>query len=428
LEDDSENAVYYSARLLYAGQPIDQITHPGTPIYYLAYLIMLVSGPDFEAVQHFFDLSHFAVSVLTAAALCALVWMLLEDFAIGVSVLALASIVTWPSFLTYLDYFEGDSFVVAFGLPTIAIFWSNLENGQSPNKIKLLLCGIGLGLCLATKLGFVPVGVALFVACSIQVVRSRIANAEKWTALLMLPMGAALTFLVFPAPIFGRLPNTILITLYRPDTRPPSWDVPGSFLKTFGLLLKVSLSLTVLIIAATLAFLYLIATRVYRHMMASQNAESYRVAGREVFDYVSGGVFLSLMLLSFVYTMAASARGGGNPGMLLKNVYPSALVFPFLILYCYRLFSLNGPSMNINGPGIQASLFVAGLVMSALAVSVHVDLRREFIEFHKLKIPKTRERLEELRQPGTRIAFWDGTPGDLLGDVSFHFLGQLQVR
>jgi hypothetical protein len=61
--------------------------------------------------------------------------------------------------------------------------------------------------------------------------------------------------------------------------------------------------------------------------------------------------------------------------------------------------------------------------MIALAVSVHVDRRREFIENHKVKIPKTRERLEELRQPGTRIAFWDGSPGNLLGEVSFHVWG-----
>src|SRR6266540_1472347 len=95
LEDDPDHTNYYSALLLYAGQPVVQIVHPGTPIRYVAYLIMLVSTSDFEAVQHFFDLSYFVVSLLTAASLCTFVWMLLRDVPTGISLLTLASILAW---------------------------------------------------------------------------------------------------------------------------------------------------------------------------------------------------------------------------------------------------------------------------------------------------------------------------------------------
>ena len=53
----------------------------------------------------------------------------------------------------------------------------------------------------------------------------------------------------------------------------------------------------------------------------------------------------------------------------------------------------------------------------------YLDRRREFIEHQKILIAKTTERLESFAPLGTRIAFLDGNPGNMLGEMNFHFLG-----
>jgi hypothetical protein len=421
MEDDAESVIYASL-LLYSGQPVFQISHPGTPIHYLVYLVMLAMRPDLTALQPVFTVLHLMVSLFTAASLCIFVWLLLEDYPIGIAVLALASILAWPGLLTYLDYFEMNSFLVPFGLSALAVFWRGLEQDRDVDNSRLIVCGIILGLCLATKLSSLPLAAAIITASWFQVLPFVRTGSRRWTSLLIMPLTVALTFFLFTLPIFGRVPNTILGTILRHDTKPESWNLPRLFRDTFRVLIHTNLPLAMLLTGTTILFFYLSAKLVLGRRKARRSLATSGKPVEEGFAYLPGGVLLSLMILSFFYTMACASPGSGDPGMLLSNVGPNALALPFLILYCYRL-SRRLSSANYNSALVQGALVVAAIVIVVFAVSSYVSRRQAVISSHLAARSETRNRLEILRQPGTRIAFWDGSPGDFIGEESFHFWG-----
>jgi hypothetical protein len=426
LGEDLEHNYAYVGRLLHAGQPIPvgDTHHPGTPIYYLSRLVLSISGTELRSVQRFFDLSYFAVALVTAASLCAFVYMLPRDVPIGVSVLALASIVAWPPFLRYFSFFGSNSFLVAFGIPTIALFWSNLEKGRTPDRAKLFLSGLGVGVCLATKLSFVPVAVALLAASSLQVVLSARYNRSTWWSLLCMPVGLALSFFLLVLPIFGRLLGIVIEIILRGDTgiQAAGKNLLGGFVQRFNVLLKEALPFSLLLIAVTVASLYLFARYVQLRVMASGSAATSGIVQPEVrFDYLSGGVFLVLMMLGFVFTTSATEADVVEKAF--RNVTPTALFVPFLILYCCRLSRATGISRAMEKVVPQALMVVAAVGLATSALVIHLDRRDEYIKARKARIAGTMARLEMLAQPGTRIAIYDDEDRSLVGEASFHFWG-----
>ena len=427
LGEDLEHNYSYVGRLLHAGQPIPVVDthHPGTPIYYISRLILSISGTELKSVQRFFNLSYFVVSLLTAASLCAFVYMLPKHAPIGISTLALASIVAWPPFLRYFSFFGSNSFLVALGIPTIAIFWSNLEKGRTPDRTKLFLSGLGIGACLATKLAFIPVAVALLIGSSLQILLAIRMDRGAWRALWLMPVGLAFSFLLLTAPIFGRLPGMMIEIILRGDTgiQAARQNLLGGFVQRFNVLLKEALPFVLLLIAVIVASLYFLAKYVYLRVVASGSAGTYRIVQSEDegFDYLSGGVFLALMMLGFVFTTSATETDVVEKAF--RNVTPTALFLPFLTLYCYRLSCATetSPAMNTMIP--QVVMVIAGLAIVTSALVIHLDRRDEYIKDRKARIAGTMARLEMLAQPGTRIAVYDDEDRSLLGEASFHFWG-----
>lgn len=431
IDTDLEHDYYYNARLLYAGLPVVTYNHPGTPIYYLGRLIILITGPDVEAVQLFFNVAYFVVALATAASLCIFAYLLLKGIPIGTSIMVLGSIVAWPSFLTYMNYFGSESFIVVLGLLTIALFWKTLTAHNTPDKLALFLCGIGVGACLATKMSFLPVSLALLAGCLTHILVSTRHNGlrngysgagwltRRMTRLLIMPFGAALSYFILTAPILWALPSLWATTVLRGavfGAKDP--DILFRLLFNFSLLFKTSLPLAILLIAATGAFLCLFAKYIYRRLRWGKSLRSHGLVDVPEFDYISGGVFLLLMLLGFVFTMCAEVHLGPDAGVGLRQVAPSALVVPFLILYCYQL---NQAKWIAGTRRSQVILAIAGVVVVTFAVIIHVDNRHEFITSREAQIVTITSELTELRYPDTRIAYWG--PAHLFGQASFHFWG-----
>ncbi len=84
----------------------------------------------------------------------AFVWLVLRKTPLGISMLSIASVFVWPPFLRSMNHFGSESFIVAFGLPTIAVFWKSLELSGVLQKRLLFGCGMWTGLCLAAKMTF----------------------------------------------------------------------------------------------------------------------------------------------------------------------------------------------------------------------------------------------------------------------------------
>ena len=111
-EIDIEHDYYYNARLINAGLPLRNFHHPGTPIYSLGAGILKVSGAAPDQAQRFFTISHLLVVLLCAVSIAIFVGITLKRIPWGVSLLAVASIVAWPTFLTYLDHYGAEAFIV----------------------------------------------------------------------------------------------------------------------------------------------------------------------------------------------------------------------------------------------------------------------------------------------------------------------------
>jgi hypothetical protein len=196
--------------------------------------------------------------------------------------------------------------------------------------------------------------------------------------------------------------------------------------------------LAVLIVVTTGACLILLAIATRRSLVArpapfrdAKDQEEF-----DQFDLVAGAVFLALMLAALAWTFAAamvhlcpscsavtSYGGQIDAGHLLRNVSPSALALPFLVLFCEEVAGRLGLRSWIKIPRVQSALVGVGVLVAALGLGQHVAYRQAFIRRHETRIARTRDAFQAMAPPGTRIAFWDGSPNDLLGDVSFHFWG-----
>jgi hypothetical protein len=424
-EDDPEHNTYYNARLLSAGQPIYQLAHPGTPVYYGAFLIMTVVGHAPDRVQHFFTICRLLWSVLTAFSLGFFGWLCLRRLPVGVSALAVSLLLTWPSFLLYIDYFDPNCLTVAFGLPTIALFWSGLRDDGGLSFWGLLACGLGLGLCLATKLTFLPVAFAMIVTVVLRTWRSSSPDPRACARLLSMPIGMALSFACLNAPILGRLPILIINTIEHPEAA-VGRDALQALLRAWTALQDASLLLAIVTLVTAGAFVWVTLIRSGDPTPASREstlAEVRMDTGR--LDLTGAGVFLSLMLCGMVYTMAGA--GGivepAPPGHTLRNVHPTALALPFVVIYIYERSRRRWMLGRVWGRVASAALVLtAGLVVVS-AVGTRIEGREAFIQAHATLAEQTQKRLETLREPNTRVAVWDGSPGSLMGPPSFHFWG-----
>ena len=437
LEHDGEPDYYYNSRLIAFGLPVEGIHHPGTPIYYLGALVLELAGTSLDRTQTFFKYSHFVIFLLRAAGLAAFVFIALRRIPIGVSLLVVASVVAWPSFFVYSQYFGPEAFVAAAGLPALAIFWDALHAARPPDNRRLFIAGVGLGLCLAIKLSFLPVALAMLIASWVHLRGADIGGrglAQRYLPFVLLPLGALASFLVSTAPIFGRLANVPVHFADHGNLQDLSLSGFGKAVYWFS---QASLPYFVVLAAATVLIAYLLIRYLYKGMAdGSRDHIAPRPDVRRL-DYTAAGVFVLLMLLGVSYVMAKgevwgsvpAANVGGwltrdsNPGVVLRQVAPSALGIPFLLLYGYRLARARWPSVDFEAPYFQAALSLVGLAMIGWSLVSYIGHRQDLIERDSQNVTATVEEISGLAAPGTRAAIGGLDYGGSIGEASFHLWG-----
>jgi hypothetical protein len=436
-EMDFEQDYYYNSRMIAEGIPLNY-HHPGTPIYYLGNLLFYILGTDPSRAQVFFHWGYLIVAAATAFSLVLFSRMLLRGLPTSVSVLILATIVVWPPFLTYSNYFGSDSFIVAAGLPTVTLFWKKLESFEK-NVALGILCGIGIGLCLAIKMTFLPLVAALFISAVIHAFLSVFnyfsAHPKKWrkglslflSQLVPLVFCSVISYLIFTAPVFNRLRYIWVKTFTRQDAFPPSWNLPAEILETFRVIFNDNPLFSVILVLLVIIFMSLVSYRVMlcyfptRHeLLGKENANR-----TDTFDSFSGAVFLVLITTAFVYVSAAAVpiTPGAETGVRLRNISPCALFFPFMILYCYRYAHECLPTHLTRHSFYYRGIFAVAVSILLVGWVSHFMTRHEIINDHLKRIGDTRKRLGTMALKGDRIAFWTESDQDMLGDVSFHFWG-----
>jgi hypothetical protein len=100
---------------------------------------------------------------------------------------------------------------------------------------------------------------------------------------------------------------------------------------------------------------------------------------------------------------------------------PSILFMPFAIAYILQDFRARKKADPINGLNWLAAAI--GVVTFGMACGGYLNHRTELIRYMNNTLTLTEETIKSYAAPETRIAVWDGSPGNLLGEASFHFWG-----
>jgi hypothetical protein len=437
-EMDLEPDYFYNSLMLFKGNPLPGIHHPGTPIYYLGALLMRIIGDPINDAQQFFNLSYMVIALVTVASLIFFVRIVLKDTPIGVSALSLISLMVWPPFLTFSNHFGSESFILAFGLLTITIFWMSLSSSGRTRKWLLFICGIGTGLCLATKMTFLPLAVAFGVSSFLGAFWGEreeslspgkplyiLAISEAVGRLVRLMLGTIASFLVFTEPIFSRIPHVIYQTLSRPEARLSSSFVT-SFLSVYHYLFDANATYAIIVVIA-LALFCMAFIKEFSPIVGNRKRTVFNVkANEDKFDCVTGGFFLALMAFAFCYCLATSYSVvmGYEAGIGLRNASPTALFVPFIIVYTWRTLGRNLQGENRSQKSVQWVLFLLATLMIVSGLSYHLSRRSTFIEGQTRAIASAERYISPMIAPNTRIAVDNGPSNDIVGgEADFHFFG-----
>jgi hypothetical protein len=406
-EYDAEHLTYYSALLLNAGRAPLDLHNPGFVVDYVAAAFMALQATGIDNPQALLAAGHLFTAILTGLSLVVVARFLLKRLPPGAAALALAPMLAWPSFLVFFEYFDPIGLQAVVGLPTIAIFWSSLELDGRARLRRLLMSGLALGVCLATKLTFLPVAAAMFATTLTSVGRRDGSIRDRVAPILMLSAGAIAAFVLLAVPLLGEVPaRTLLPLLHSDDIRPPWWQ-PLDVLSGWKALIAASWPSAVLVIAAAATFVFQLARGRQRARPGLPHASQ-------------AALFLTLMLIFLVYTMASD----GGEGSQLRNSYPSALCVPFLVIYGLGWSGARERRRGLmSRPLVQGAIVVLAVAIVARPVFLRAEARRTFIESRTRLIKDTRDRLAILQRPGGRLAVWDGSPGTRLGEESFHYWG-----
>jgi hypothetical protein len=403
-EDDPEHITFYTARLIESGRKPFDLHMPGLTTSYVAVASNALSGGRLDNPQALFSWLRFLSALFTGIVLYSVARFSFRTTPTGVWALALSPMVAWPSFLLFFDYFDPNSIQLPLGLLTLALFWGSLTTPR-PSLRRLGLCGVMLGVCLATKFTFVPLAVAMVCATAIHVALAKGHIVRRSTPLIVLVAATGATFVAFAIPIIDEIPSLFLGLMFSEQTRPRSWEF-HQWLTGWRTLSAINGPATLVILAAVAFFMVrLIVIR----PVAQEN--------------IATQAFLLLMLMGLAYTMAAAEDEGIN-GRGLRLAEPTALCVSFLIVYCFHIIRRH---RNLA----QSYAFQVALIALAVWVVVPALIQRSqerhaFVASHTAIVEKTGQRLLSLKRPGTRVAVWDGSSGSLLGEESFHFWGNYQ--
>ena len=396
-----DGAYYYWPMLLAVGEQLGPLSHPGTPIVYLGHLLLGITSTSLERVQEFMDLSHLISALATSAAISFFSFRLLRRLEWGWRLLAIAAIVAWPTSLTYSNYLGPDAFIVAVGLPTLTALWMAISDTLRRARW-MLWHGLGLGTCLAVKLSFLPFSIACVVAWLALAKLSRDDGPEGSPRVIRTAFAAIGGFALWMLPVIPRWPDLARNVLNTPES-----SGVGNLFAIMRFLTAESpayLGIAVLIMGSLV-----VGVRLRR---AAERTDDVSASTRRV-----KSVLLGAMSILFLIVLGGSTQSLAyeDPGVVVRNASPLALVLPFLVLHASERLTL--PSF---GSLLMGACAVSFWVQSLAA---YVDFRSDLIRAATSVQADVYERMSDLSHTG-RLAFWPNYD-DLTGEPAFHLEGNL---
>jgi hypothetical protein len=443
---DFEHDQYYNAKnVVETGFPAS-VHHPGTPLYYLGALNLLAAGTEVESTQLMLDIGHVETVLITILGMVGFAYFALRDKPIWISGLALATVISWPTFFANLDYFSEIGFMAPLALLLGGYFWHQAVQRKSLTRKVLIVCGVGIGICVTLKLTSIPLGIAIILATFVHITSreysSRFFDLKATRNAMYL--GAKESSIAVVTAVATFIVLTLPVTQYLPSLAQDIWVLRNqgalgpqgseSFLESMAWVWKELPQVSLLFSAIVILFAIAIIPSVRRRL----NPELPKVQSRKLpkVNDLTAITFLAVLGVAFIFALSNNVQPaffGGQGffsdfprvdyGIGLRNVVPTNLFLTFAVLYFHRLIAANYLLTHARAIILLKTAAISGSVVIVTWASIsHFGPRSEFIKLWSQNIAPAITHFEDVRRPGTRIALGLGYNGLNAG---FHHYGNL---
>ncbi|MCG8545140.1 MAG: hypothetical protein MJE12_13145 [Alphaproteobacteria bacterium] len=393
IHGDADSTYYYNAKLFSDGQAINSVFHPGVTANYIGYLVLKIAGGGIEKTQEHLNYIYLFLSLINSAALLFFTVVSVRKFGIGAAVFVLCVVVSWPSFLPYMNSFSPDSLTFVFSLPIAVLLWGILRD-REPKIGALYLTGVVVGAALANKFNFIPVAAAVFLACSL----SSFLNTRKFITafanLIVILAGAGTGFLILMIPMLPRLPDVVIGTIIGRPTSQVSLDASTAAMQLF----HASPVLFVVLLGLLMSCIVI---------MFSEYWKKRKIEAEP----------LTIILLFCVFYLSMASTVLTEQETAFRNVAPAAIVFPLAAFYIF-----DRRRDAIKKSSVKWALLLIGILCVSTTIALHIDRRSQMIEQVTTAKANVDSFVRENFPPNSIKIFWDGSSGDgNWGAAAFHF-------
>lgn len=418
---DLEQDYYYGSMLVNDGFPPFGIHHPGTPIYELGALIMKISGNEIENAQTFFNISYFIIALANTVALFIFSKTPEVKKAKGFGVMALLLVVSLPGWLSYSHTFGADSFLIPVTLIMLSIFWISLDLPFKQRLVAWIGVGFLAGFGLAIKLTVLPVWIAVLIGSILFALLTQKKEKTKhkgiWIQYLLIPIISAVSFILFILPTFARLPQIFINFFQRDEIK---IDISLTVIKNILALLSTAPYLIPVFILMVIIGSAVIGLTIYSIVKAIKTKQTLDP------KTLAKGLLLVILFVCLGYSILGitiletdQITELFDPGVTLRNSIPASLLLPFGIIFIAGFINRK-QKFVWQKEWVAAAL---GLLIFSAAWSGYLNHREKFINYEEQIITSTTNAIRSITTTNTRVAVWDGSPGNLYGEASFHFWG-----
>jgi hypothetical protein len=408
---------YYSAQAILATGKPESAWHPGTPVYYLGVLILLVVGRDLSSTQLFLHVGYLIILAATIGALGVMARLVLAQQRFGVSMLAFAAVLVWPPLLTFSNRWGADSLLAPATLVTLSLFWSALHRPPTAPRL-LIYLGLAIGVTMAVKGAFLPVavGITLITWWRIWVNRPATIRFRPATAaLLAIPVVAVAAFVVMTAPVLPRLYNFIFKSLNVASTGRSILTDPISVLGDAAR----AAPFFAAIIVPLLGVLTWMAWQVWRRRAAPPVP-----SGASTIDLRAAWGFLAFATISLLYLLGSVTPRDqwdiNDAGIYINRLTPLALTAPLAIA---ALFSAKAHAVAaLRGAKADAILSIGAIALIVGAFVGYGTFRASEYPQQAAANASHTAFVEDLLPEGARAVLGNGT-GFFFGEPLFHLSG-----
>lgn len=429
---DVENDFFYSSRLITEGQAPIRVSHPGTPIQYIGAGLMFIVGTEKSNTQSVLNLSYFLILLSLVASLAIFTRMVLQRASYSLALAVITSIVIWPPFLTFMNYWSGEIFVIVFGLPTAGLLWRSIEDRAGLSRNRAILLGVGIGLTVSMKAAFISGALLLMATAAIVIIFDMLRDSEVKEIrsflsqivgviprILLVPTAAVIAFLIATAPVFGRM-SWFFVETFRRIFGGGS-DSPWSMMEFIDNMIDFApvFSTFVLTILAIFIVLVFFVWLRWRNGKLDINSLVSSEFNHVAAVFLLAFAFISVVIIGSGDDLTTQNGNLTDAGVILRQLTPFSLMLPFSVLYARRLIRGIGPQRLVRDINKAAGVLIPVAAFGAIVVGLvgYAEWRSEKIRDDSNRLEILTAMLEENVEPGTRIGMIEPKKG---GEPMFH--------